>query len=276
MDKLAFKAILKEYEEKQEQLNKKEMQINFSHSAKKYKTPDGYTADIAIFTIGMSEDRKPTLQLVLIQRSEYNAEGNINAEPLRWALPGGFISFKETAIQAALRELREETSLDCIHLKHFGTYDKPGRDQRGWIITNAFYAIVPLDKLKERKANDDAVRVELFDLEQVFQLPLAFDHSDIIRDAICHIQKDLLETTVAKNFLPKQFTLLELREVLMTVSKHPNIVEKAAFYRKIPTLSFISMVYDGNGQPLTTTRNSKRPSKLYTFNDNKTDVSIYY
>ncbi|WP_026694280.1 NUDIX hydrolase [Peribacillus kribbensis] len=41
------------------------------------------------------------------------------------------------------RELKEETKLDGLLLKHFGVYDEIDRNPRGWMISNAFYAIVP-------------------------------------------------------------------------------------------------------------------------------------
>ncbi len=96
----------------------------------------------------------------------------------KWALPGGFVDAKrrETALQAAARELKEETGIDQVFLKHFGTYDAWGRDPRGWIISNAHYAIVPEFQLEKREAADDAEEVDLFSLEEIKQLSLAFDH----------------------------------------------------------------------------------------------------
>ncbi|MGM9985699.1 MAG: NUDIX domain-containing protein [Bacillaceae bacterium] len=276
MNNKQFQFILNEYEQKKIQLEKQERESVATYDSSKFKTPDGYTADVALFTIGKNENDQSVLKLLLIQRSEFNAEGKTNSQPLKWALPGGFISSTETANDAAVRELKEETSLENIHVKHFGVYDKPGRDKRGWIITNAFYAIVPPNLLEQRSANDDAYRVELFDLNQVFQLPLAFDHEHIIHDAIKMIKRDLLQTTVASNFLPTHFTLSELRDVLLTVCEDAKVIEKAAFYRKIPTLPFITLVKDEQGRTLTTTRNSKRPSKLYQFTKNGPNWSIYY
>lgn len=256
---------------------------SFHYDSSKYRTPDGYTSDIALFTIvaeklqqKLKAPPKMSLKLLLIKRAELNREGNPNIEGGKWALPGGFIAADETAYEAARRELEEETGIDVSHIKHFGVYDKIGRDARGWMISNAFYAIVPEHELSNRQAADDAADVELFDVEEVFGLELAFDHSIIIREALEHIKKDMIQTTVAKNFLPEEFTLSELQNVLMTVVRDSKIESDSVFFTKVPKLTFIEKAVDANGEPKKTTRNSYRPSQLYRFNDHEPQPSIYF
>ena len=48
--------------------------------------------------------------VVLIRRKNY---------PHGWALPGGFVDYGETVEQAAVREAREETSLQMEALRQF-------------------------------------------------------------------------------------------------------------------------------------------------------------
>lgn len=246
------------------------------YDVKKYRTPDGYTSDIAVFTIlpVKSEEFKPPvmdLKIMLIQRSMLNSEGKPNIEAGKWALPGGFVDPNETAFQSAKRELQEETGVEDIHLEHYGVYDKPGRDPRGWIITNAHFAIVPEHKLSKRQANDDAADVQLFSVSEVLNLDLAFDHADIIQDAIRVIRQKLLETTVAKEFLPEEFTYSELQAVLLTVTDDSAIALPEAFARKIKMLPFIQEV-----EGKKTTRTSKRPTQLYRFVDVELNKSIYH
>ncbi|UAL52758.1 NUDIX hydrolase [Bacillus sp. CMF21] len=234
------------------------------YDIKKYRTPDGYTSDICVFTIVSESDGeyKPPLmdlKLMMIQRAALDAEGNPNIEASKWAVPGGFVQDDESAFEAAKRELEEETSVSGVHMKHFGVYDKPGRDPRGWIISNAHYAIVPEHSLSLRKAQDDAAEVDLFSINDVLNLDLAFDHREIIEDAIKMITNDLLQTTVAKNFLPEYFTYSELQAVLKTVTDDPAIASDQSFSRKIKTLPFIR---EAEGK---TSRTSKKPTQLYTF-----------
>ena len=126
------------------------------YDANKYRTPDGYTSDIAVFTIiseevGTHKPPKKRLKLMLIKRADQDREGNPNIEGGKWALPGGFIQPNETAYEAAGRELEEETGVNELKMKHFGVYDKLGRDKRGWIISNAHYAIVPEALLEQEE-----------------------------------------------------------------------------------------------------------------------------
>lgn len=251
-----------------------------NYDSTQYITPDGYTSDIAVFTIiseknnevGERKTKEPDhkkLKIMLIRRALMDAEGEPNIEGGKWALPGGFVegNRKESSIQAAARELEEETGVSGLFLKHFGVYDAFGRDKRGWIISSAHYAIVPELQLEKRKASDDADMVQLFTMEEAFALDLAFDHRKIIADALQFIEKDMMETTVARNFLPEAFTISELQRVLMTVSTHSRITSNSVFFSKVPKLPFIEKVFDQAGNLMKTERNSFRPSQLYTFND---------
>ncbi len=74
----------------------------------------------------------------------------------------------------------EENDVENIHLEHFGVYNKPGRDLRSWIISNAHFAIVSEHNLTYRQANVDASDVQLFSIKEVLNLDLVFDHAQLI------------------------------------------------------------------------------------------------
>ncbi len=109
-------------------------------------------------------------------------------DPLKlyWALPGGFVDEHEELETAAKRELFEETDIQLFQVKQLKAYGNPNRDPRHHTISVAF--IGEIDSLAEAKAKDDAKAVKWFNIEE---LPvLAFDHAEIIRDAIeKHITK---------------------------------------------------------------------------------------
>jgi len=245
----------------------------------KFTTPDGYTSDIAVFTITSQSngEYKPPikkLKIMLIKRSEHDHEGNPNSEAGKWALPGGFVRPDETAFQAAERKLSEETGVNGLRMKHFGIYDSPNRDKRGWIISNAHYVIANEAALKKRQTTYDASDIQLFTMEEAFKLNLAFDHRTIIDDALWFIKKDMALTTLAKHFLPEEFVLSELQGVLLTVLDDPSISSDAAFFRKAPTLPFIEGVTE-NGKPKKSNAYSKTPAQLYRFTDFQPIVSVY-
>ncbi|MEK8128409.1 NUDIX domain-containing protein [Paenibacillus filicis] len=247
-----------------------------AYSPKHYRTPDGAPADIVIFTITSTE--KPTtkkslplrrLEILLIQRKKWPFEGH-------WALPGGFSSPEESIYACALRELQEETGVESVHLEYFNEYSEPGRDPRGWMISHAFYALVKEDALAARRAADDAADVRLFSVEEALDMKLAFDHRQIIQDALIHIRRSMLTTTIAKEFLPAEFTLSELYQVIQTVV--PDFEEKN-FIRKVTSTQsrkgIVEAVQEVDGSPKMSNRYSQRSAQLYRFTDEEPTLSIY-
>ncbi len=99
-------------------------------------------------------------------------------EPLGWALPGGFVDIGESPANAAVREAKEETSLDIEVTAQLHAYGAPTRDPRGHCVSIVYCARVTSDKPPQ--AADDARALALFGWDE---LPaLAFDHATILAD----------------------------------------------------------------------------------------------
>ena len=97
--------------------------------------------------------------------------------PYGWAIPGGFVDYGESLEMAAVREAKEETSLDVHLLSQMGAYSDPERDPRFHTISVVFIAKaegVP-------KAADDAVKIGVF-RRKTLPEDLAFDHGKILQD----------------------------------------------------------------------------------------------
>jgi 8-oxo-dGTP diphosphatase len=97
--------------------------------------------------------------------------------PYGWALPGGFVDYGESLEHAAIREAKEETSLDIELTEQFHSYSDPSRDPRQHTITTVFIAKADGNP----KAADDAKNIRIFK-ENEFPKTLAFDHAKIISD----------------------------------------------------------------------------------------------
>jgi 8-oxo-dGTP diphosphatase len=111
--------------------------------------------------------------VLLVQRAHEPFEG-------RWALPGGFVEEGEQALEAAPRELAEETGLRVGALELLGVYDTPGRDPRGWSVSVVFLAVVSGEP--PVVGSDDARAAQWFRTDALPQL--AFDHGVIVADAL--------------------------------------------------------------------------------------------
>jgi len=97
--------------------------------------------------------------------------------PHGWALPGGFVDYGESLEKAAVREAKEETSLDVVLTEQFYTYSDPRRDPRHHTVSTVFIATAAA----EPQGADDAVAARLFH-EGDLPTPLVFDHAQILHD----------------------------------------------------------------------------------------------
>lgn len=270
-----------------EEIKSPEIEENSSnYTSSKYPTPDGAPADVVIFTITSEEIvpqelPKTDVKVLMIKRKKWPYKGC-------WALPGGFSNPSEKMIQAAKRELKEETKVAGLHIELSDIYagnDSNGkpRDPRGWIISTAYFALVNEKYLADREADDDAEEAELIPLKDLLAMSkgnqdgdseenkntLAFDHNDIILDAYKKVQDKMLRTDIAKEFLSKQFTLSELYRVIQTVV--PTFDEKMPnFRRKILKRGIIREV-----EGKTSNKYSKVHAQLYEFTGEVPTISIY-
>ena len=102
----------------------------------------------------------------------------------KYALPGGYMDRDETAEEACVREVREETGLDVRVIAFLAYYDRPERDPRRQNVALAFLT-EPMGG--ELRAGDDADDAGWFALDR---LPaLAFDHARILADARAFLRR---------------------------------------------------------------------------------------
>jgi 8-oxo-dGTP diphosphatase len=112
--------------------------------------------------------------IVLIERRNF---------PFGWALPGGFVDVGERVEDAAVRELREETTLEVELRALLGVYSRPDRDPRGHTVTMVYVGRAH----GEPRAADDAKGIGLFAPAEP-PAPLAFDHAEILADYLRFIR----------------------------------------------------------------------------------------
>lgn len=190
--------------------------------------PDRYekpavTVDMLIFTVNPEKDY--ALELLLIERGGHPYLG-------KWAIPGGFVEMDESLEEAAARELLEETGLSDIYMEQLYSFGDVGRDPRMRVISVAYMALVPKEKLKP-VAGDDAAKVRWFSVhweetedaeaggmrlwleadEHLEEEDIAFDHEKVIKTALQRMKNKVEYTDIAFELVGEKFTLTQLQMI---------------------------------------------------------------
>jgi len=199
----------------------------------------------------------PTVDLIVTRGDEIlliKRGSGSDAEPNKWALPGGFhdsnakkgeewVNNKETTLQAAKREVKEETGLevdkiDGLKFYFVGVFEGGDRDPRdnedSWTKSTVYKVDIPKEFGDDIKGMDDASKARWVPINIVLNSDLAFDHKDIIKGGL---NQNLNESNIpkpglssAEGFedmnLPYETEYLTLDEIL-------NEVKNIAYYKEV-------------------------------------------
>lgn len=250
----------------------------------KYDRPS-VAADIVVFTVRKSSSEsyrhlsKPVLSVLLIRRTEEPFDKMLS-------LPGGFCCREETIEETACRKLKEKTGVDSPPLSLLCNLSKLGRDPRGWIISCCYWTVIDYTKVQVEKnaewyevalkENDGKHTLILTDdngKEYISEVSinnsnelynqsaeadirrnsLAFDHAEIIVNALLKLRSSLEKPYAAFRLLPESFTLTELQQIYEAILDKKLIM--ANFRRKIaPYVEETGDIESGAGH---------RPSKFF-------------
>ncbi len=133
------------------------------------------TADALVFSFSRGKAR-----VLLVRRGRNPYKGD-------WAVPGGFVEMDEELLDAANRELAEETGLTGIKLEQMHTFGTLGRDPRGRQITIVHTGIAPKGNTKVT-GGDDAAEARWFDIDRLPE-NIAFDHAEVIAMGIRRLKR---------------------------------------------------------------------------------------
>jgi 8-oxo-dGTP diphosphatase len=186
-----------------------------------------------------------------------------------WALPGGFVGMSEDLDEAACRIRKAKAHLDSGYLEQLYSFGRVDRDPRTRVITVAYMSLMPMPHfLPAFKQGNDLILAEInvpwegeaggpvtACSEDGTELPFAFDHADIIGQAVRRLRGKLDYTPIGFALLDEAFTLRELQDV------HEAILgtrfHKPAFRRRILDKGWI----EGTGEREPGA--SFRPAELY-------------
>ncbi|MBV9469198.1 MAG: hypothetical protein JOZ57_08120, partial [Abitibacteriaceae bacterium] len=138
------------------------------------------------------------------------------------------------------------------------TFGNPKRDPRMRVVTVAYYALVPGNRITLAAATD-AAEASWFPVSKL--PPLAFDHQDIMQCAIERLKSKLEYSNIAYSLLPPRFRLSDLQKVYEVILGTP--LDKRNFRKKILSLNLV----EATGKM--DTGGAHRPAQLYRFKKRK-------
>jgi 8-oxo-dGTP diphosphatase len=176
------------------------------------------TVDLVILTL-----QDGALSVALARRE---AEPHAGA----WTLPGGWVHTNEDedAVAAAVRILRAKAGLGSPYLEQLQTFAGRHRDERGWSVSIAYYALVPA-----ARAESDSVQWRPVD--EIRSLP--FDHLEILRAAVDRVRSKTAYSSLPVHLMPATFTLSQLQKVYEQVLG--TTLDKRTFRRRIEELDLV-------------------------------------
>ena len=165
-----------------------------------------------------------------------------------WALPGTFVHVGETLERAVRRSVRTKARVRGIRPRQLHVFDRPGRDDRGWVLSVGHVAAVPLEGLSERRP--DTTR--LVGVSTAGKL--AFDHNEIIERAVADLRRRYQERPDPDLLLGETFTLRQLRQVHEAVAggaQSPETVDtfRRNMRRHLAKVQRKAVSPDGRGRP---------------------------
>lgn len=202
------------------------------------------------------------LSTLLYRRQQHPGRG-------RWALPGTFVKPDESLEDAALRALAAKAGLQDLFLEQLYTFGDPGRDPRTRVLSVSYYALVDEARFRAAPGDEDVVAARLhvpWEGEAGGpvvargpggDLPLAFDHAEIIGVAVKRLRGKLGYAPIGFQMLGSTFTLLELQKVHETVLG--RALNKDSFRRRMLASGLLRAT--GRSQEGV----DHRPAELYRF-----------
>lgn len=185
-----------------------------------------------------NKDGMRALQVLLLKR-------NIEPYDGMWSIPGGLVDDDKGLIETLDSKLFKKTSINNLYKKQLHTYgDDINRDPRGRVVSVAYMALGTKERFSEIKETtygevkwfwvglDANNNLYVIDPESGSPIKnLAFDHAQILKDAVERLRYEIITEHVALEMMPKLFTIRELQDVYENVLNRPmysfrRIVEK--------------------------------------------------
>ncbi len=191
-------------------------------------------------------------------------------EPLKgkWSIIGGFLKKKETLDDAAKRIVHDLTGLNNVYLEQLHTFSDPSRDPGARVLSTTYYALLKINEYDKEKT--ESKNAKWFELNK---LPsLIFDHSDMLKCALKHIQQKNRYQPIGFELLPEKFTITQLQKLYESL--YGKKFDSANFRKKILSYGLLNRLDEKDKY------NSKRGAFYYCFDKQKqikqTSANVFF
>lgn len=207
----------------------------------------------AIFTVD-----KGITKVLLIKR---------NNEPFKdmWALVGGALYNNETIDQGIKREVKEKIGINIKHIEMFNVFSKINRSPLMRMVAIGYIGIVDSSKVELIKKTLKTSDADWVSIDKVGSL--AYDHNEILLDAIETLKQKIINTDILKSLYPTGFSLPEIQKTYEAILNKE--LDRRNFRKKMLSLD---LIYDTGS---TKKFNGTKPAKIYMFNDNKKSKNVF-
>ena len=208
---------------------------------------------LSLFTV-----EKGKFKVLLIKR---------NNEPFKdkWTLVGGCSYNTESAEQAMNRELYEKTHIKNVDFKMINVFTDPKRSPLMRMIAISFMAVSDANIIKKFKISNKATDADWFEIDRVPEL--AYDHKQILSDAINNLKKEIFASNIMRKLYPDTFTLPELLTTYETILGIK--LDRRNFRKKLLNANIIEETN------LTLKQDNVKTTKLYRFTNNDLTFNFY-
>lgn len=214
--------------------------------------------DCVVFGVQLALPNNPgaddRLMVLLVERAPEPFQGQL-------ALPGGFVLAGEDLVDAAERELVEETGVKLAYLEQLYTFGAPGRDPRGRVLSVAWMALVR-PSAHQLTPDTDAADARWVPVAEA--PPLAFDHDRILATALERLRGKVRWQPIGFDLLPPRFTLTWLQRLYEVILEQD--LDKRNFRRKVLKTGLLI----DTGERLTGV--AHKPPSLYAFDRERYDT----
>lgn len=172
-----------------------------------------------------------------------------------WALPGGALYNDESIEDGMSRELLEKTGLTVPNLRLCNVFGRVDRSPCMRMVGVSYLGVIDRFKVQLLTSTLKTSNADWFSIENI--PPLAYDHEEILKDALEKLKENIVESDLLETLFPKEFTLPEVQKVYESILG--VTYDRRNFRKKMLSLDLIE---DTNQ---TAKFEGKKPAKLYRF-----------